>query len=474
MKLSCKFLGLFLLASTVSLANDPSDSPDAKILTFSDALTSAYDLNYITPAKYDVQGAFEDLSSAKREWLPQTSFETSYTADFDHIRRKSDTNLQLPRGDVGKSGSYNTQAHEGKNVLKLSQNIFAGGKTVASIRGQKRNVEKATAEYYKKEGAVLTHAIKVYSMLMRRRATYKVHLANEKVLLEQVRSAKSAYQLGASKISDLAQTEAKLAKVQAQVTKSKAELEGTKAMFEQFIGLPPVFKLEPAPIPHTLPKSEKEAVDWAMQYSYDLKSADADADISKENVTVSRSALLPSLDVAAAGSRNFNSNWNRHFEKRATSNFEAKATLTIPLDFRGSSQAGMRKQKYTAAKKRLDAMNLRRDISAKVAAKWSETMARQQNIAKFEEEVRTAKIAYEGMQAEFAAGTKTTFELLATEQEYFNARISLVDAQQEFLETAYELVNEMGLLNADYLKLSVKRFETKDYHVPVWGTNIKK
>lgn len=456
---------------SVSHKTEENNSSSNK-LTFKEVLAASYNLTYLKSAQYDVQGGYESLSTAKRDWLPTVNIQSSYAADFNHQRtNQSYQNGSTPPGSV----TENVHTHKANNALSLNQNLFAGGKTTAGIRAQKYGVEKSRAAYSKQECSFLAAVIKAYSDLVLKKLIYGVRIANLKVLQEQVAVARSSNELGANTISDVAQTEAKLAKVKAAISLARAEVEGARANFERLTGLTGDLPLEHPPLPDNLPQTKEEAIQWALENNPDLKAAEAESKQYQEFVKQVRSDLLPSIDVGTSVAKNVYSSWGKAgFQKNETDQFEAMASLKIPLDFRGSSQASLRKQKYEAAKKRIDSINLRRKIIADIVNKWEIMVAKLKNIQENQEQVKAAKVAYDCMKEEFTAGMKTTLHLLSAEQEYFSAQIEWLASQQDHLQSAYELLAEIGILNAKFLDLPVESFVHEEYaNVPVWGTSIK-
>jgi TolC family type I secretion outer membrane protein len=488
-----KFLNTLLMACALSVMSAQpvysSSAPEQKetksvgeTLKFKDALVAAYNLTYLSSAQYDVKGGYESLSAAKREWLPTAGINSSYNNTFKNSR-----SVNAPTGSSAQSsGTVRDNLHSNSaNVgLSINQNLFAGGRTIAGIRAGEKGVDKAMAAYWKQEASLLFGAIQAYSNVVLKQAIYNVRVANKKVLEEQTTMAQNTHELGANTISDVAQTESKLAKARAAVTSAKAEAEAAKAGFEKLTGLSNFSGLEEPSLPLQLPKSKEEAVEWAFQNNNDLRAADAEAEEFKERVKLARADLLPNLDISAGVSRylegtfsskNYNVIAAQGFSKRSESQFEAGAQLKIPLDFRGSTQAGVRKVKYDAAKKRIDAINTRRHVIETVTAKWEMMVARKKNIEEAEEQVKAAKVAYDCMKEEFGAGMKTTLHLLMTEQEYFTAQIELLDAQQQNLQACYELLKDIGTLTAESLDLPVEKFDGENYQerVPVWGMGIE-
>ena len=67
--------------------------------------------------------------------------------------------------------------------------------------------------------------------------------------------------------------------------------------------------------------------------------------------------------------------------------------------------------------------------------------------------MRAAKIANEGISAEYERGSRTTLDVIQSNSLLLTAQISLANSQRNFLMAQYNLLKSVGLLNSDYLKL---------------------
>ena len=470
-------LGALLSANLLVTSFGHAETKKQEALTMKQAVESAYNQSFLIPAEYDVKSSVESVTAAKRDWFPKASLQTHYDTNF--ISAKS--NGGLSRAGTRVDNKSNVQVNDATTTLSVSQNLYAGGKTTAAIRAQEEAVKISMADYSSAENDLVLATIKVYSELVKKKSVYDVRTSNVSVLAKALSVAKTRFELGELTISGVAQTEAQLAEAQSKLTLAKAEYENSKAAFEKITGLKAIYKLESPSLPSYLPKTREEVVESALKKSSSLKKADADAARYKETVTQARADLLPSLDVSAGASRKITSTRDKfaHYNdygKTFRSNFEARATLTIPLDFRGATQAGVRKQKYDAAKKRVEAINARRSVVESSKQKWETYVAKKEAVGQIKSRVNYAKTAYESTKAEFSAGSKTTLELLYTEQQYFDAQIDLVAAEQDYIQASYEVLRAMSVLNVNTLDLPLKRFTAQSYEEskPNWGLSIQK
>ena len=452
-------------AETLTPISSTQETTSKEKLTLKDALVGALNMPYVRPAQYGVQAAQENVSMAKRGWLPDVTLSTNYGATFASQRE----------ADNYKTKRSNGQVHKSTSSLTVTQNLYKGGQTTAEIKVRESMRNKAGAEYNASESKVLFEAIKAYSDMVKYQGVHKAYLANQKYLEERLHAVQSSYELGAVAISSVAQVEGELANIRGRIFAIQGELRKAQAALQRTTGLDPVACLESTPLLYVLPSSEEEAVHYALAHSFSLRAADAEADASKETARASSGMLLPSIDISASGNRAFQSNWSKTYAKSATSSLETMATAKIPLDFRGYLQANVRSKKYEAAKKRLEAMNTRSKISEIVRQKWADKEAARLQIPQREAQIKAAKTAYESMKAEFDAGTKTMYELLGVEEKYFAAQVELISAQQAYVQAAYDLMQNMGALTAEALEIPFSSFDAKKFgeKVPVWGLGIQ-
>jgi outer membrane protein TolC len=212
--------------------------------------------------------------------------------------------------------------------------------------------------------------------------------------------------------------------------------------------------------------------------SPELKNVSAKADQAAARADAALGNFLPSLDLSVSASRSLMDMWNKQNYyggkgKREDEKWGAGATLTIPLDFAGSAQTSIRAEKYEAAQARLISLYARRDVLSSTSQAWDMLEAAQAKINQLKSQVEAAKIAVEVVREEFLAGTKTTLEVLSAEQEYFSAQVSFIEAEQQEIMAAYELLYRMGILSAEALNLNVTVYNPDKEKVPFWGLSIE-
>ena len=120
----------------------------------------------------------------------------------------------------------------------------------------------------------------------------------------------------------------------------------------------------------------------------------------------------------------------------------------------------MEKKKFTINKnsnltnrKRLLLDDVVRTNETKVATSWSSLESSKSFLNSVKIQVRAAKIANEGIAAEYERGSRTTLDVIQSNSLLLSAQISLASSEREYLLAQYNLLKAAGLLNSQYLKL---------------------
>ena len=80
-----------------------------------------------------------------------------------------------------------------------------------------------------------------------------------------------------------------------------------------------------------------------------------------------------------------------------------------------------------------------------------------------EEQIRAARVAFEGVREEATLGSRTTLDVLNAEQELLDAKAGLISAVTDEYLAAYRVLAEMGKLTVDSLNLPVQKYDPTEY-----------
>ena len=99
-----------------------------------------------------------------------------------------------------------------------------------------------------------------------------------------------------------------------------------------------------------------------------------------------------------------------------------------------------------------------------VKKSFAEYNASKLRISATEKQTQATDIALEGVKQEFQLGTRTTLDILDAEQEYLDARVSLVTAKNDSNISLFRLSYYLGTLTPENLNMDIIKYDpNKNY-----------
>ncbi len=130
-----------------------------------------------------------------------------------------------------------------------------------------------------------------------------------------------------------------------------------------------------------------------------------------------------------------------------------KATISWPFYSGGKKRSTISKNNNLTYRKRLLLEDTIKTNDTTVASAWSSLESSKSFLNSVIAQVRAAKIANEGISAEYERGSRTTLDVIQSNSLLLTAQISLANSQRNYLMAQYSLLKSVGLLNNNYLKL---------------------
>lgn len=428
-----------MLAVAAALA---FSSPAAMAETLEEAMVSAYNSNpTILARRAFLRAIDEGVPVAMAGWRPTVNF----SADIGTGRFESNT---VSGGD----GKWRTSKSVG---LAVSQFIYRGGRTVAEVN---ESDNTAMAERYQLQSIVSTELLNVvtaYMNALRDQAVLELNTSNEMVLRRQLEAAEDRFRVGEITRTDVAQAEARLSGAIADRIAQQGTLEATRASYQKTVGYLPGVLDAPKPIDDMLPVSLDESVDLAVMNNPQITSAEYVATAAQHAVELVRGELRPELRVDGTAERT----WRQSSQTSRTESVAVVATLDVPLYQAGNVYARIREAKHTAGQRRIEVETNRREVVEAATAAWENLKSAKAQVESFRAQITAAEIALEGVQRESEVGSRTILDVLDSEQELLDARVSLVQAERDVWIASYTLLSAVGGLTPEKLGLPVKIYD---------------
>lgn len=401
----------------------------ADAATIDEALLKTYQHSKVLAAtKQDVESSKLGIHAAYGNWLP-------------HISAGASSRKATYDPDVGHDYRLKQQ------TLTVSQQLFNGGASVASLKRAKATLNASKAQLDITEQQTLLQAAQTYIDLYLTEEAVRIFENRVKLLEEHLQGIKVRFEVGEATITALAETEAGQAQAEAHLAATKGKLASLREQYQQLTGEMPQNLVKPNPhIP--LPSTIEHATQLALNANPELAKAYANLDITKAEVTSAQANILPriTLDYQISKDR-----YNHDFSHNNRNTHTTILNLSVPIFQRGQEHVQLKQSKLNREKHRLVAANTKELIANTVQAKWYQWISSQAKLRATEKQLRAAEVAFNGTQQEYSHGLKSNLDYLQAEHNLFQAQLdSLTSYSQEIL-SRYDLFASMGQLTAEKL-----------------------
>jgi len=422
-------------------------SSQADAETLREALVKAYMNNpTLNSERATVRATDEGVSQALANWRPEVTWTGTAGKERNDNNSRTGSNREQTLTPV-------------TSTFAVTQPLFRGFRTEAATAEAEANVEAARARLLEKEQEVLMDAVLAYSNIVRDEAVLELNRNNEQVLRRQFEATTDRFEVGELTRTDVSQAQARFAKATADRIQSEGDLESSRATYEKIIG-DLATKPIPSPLPSDIPATVEEVVERAQQSNPLFLAALADEKAAIKNIDEVAGKLLPELNLTAGAETTLETS----SQDTRTESASVGLTLTVPFYQKGTVYSQIRQAKQTAAEKRMDMEEARRNAVESGRTGWEGLVTARARIQSFLAQIRSAEVALDGVQREAAVGSRTVLDVLDAEQELLDAKVSLVRAQRDELVAIYELKKAIGELTAEKLGLDTGIYDPKVHY----------
>ncbi len=435
----------------------------AHAVDLNDALTQAYVGNpTLDSARAQLRATDELVPQALSGWRP--TVQGQVTAGHEWFQDKS---KPLPGFDVA-SIDPNRSFWPRTYGVSVSQPVFSGFGTVSSTSQAENQVEAGRAQLIDAEQQILLFAVQAYLGVVRDEAVLDLTISNEKAIAAQLQATKDRFEAGEVTKTDVAQSESRLQGAHADRTAAEGRLTASKATYRQIIGQEPT-DLHMPDSELSLPANAEETV-IQSQGAPQVVAAQFNERAAKDSIDVNFADLLPEVTLEGSFQRNDEADSDR----QASNDGTILGVIRIPLYQAGAPDSRVReaKQRYQQSRKQLD--EARRAAEREAVDAWQSLDTARAQIASFEEQVKAADIALDGVRQEQQVGARTVLDVLNQEIEALNAKVSLVQARTDYVVAKYRVLAAVGRLTAKDLALNAPLYDATEHYHEVrnkfWGT----
>lgn len=432
----------------------------ASATTIFEALSETYKSNPTLQAQRAyLRSVDENVAIARSGYRPSIALTAGYSQASGSTENPGGNPLLDDADTDGSTTSYGAT---------LSQPIFNGFQTVNAVKKADSSVKAEQNNLYSVEQTVFLDAATAYMDVLQNQAIVKLQMNNEKLLKKRLDETIQRFNVGEVTRTDVSQARARHAQAVSDRISSEGTLAASKAVYKEVIGSEPEDLTEPKDISGMLPKSMDEAMNYALENNYSIKTAQHSFDAANYNVSYNTGALLPSVSLDASA-MNVENDMDANEAKIKNNSVEVGVNMTVPLYEAGKNRAEIRQSKYLKWQSQEKLLETERSVKSLVSSAWEYMVSNDSKIKSIKEQVKANEIALDGVQKEEALGNRTILDVLDAYQELLNSNVEEVKARRNYYVSSLNLLLAMGKLTAADLKLDVDLYDADKYYQDTKG-----
>ena len=384
----------------------------------------------------------EDMSIADSGYMP--------TVDLvGGIGWKTKGHL-VDQPDYVKNGAYNS-------AIILRQNLFNGFNTLYSVAYEKARVVAAAYDYVEKADDVSLQTTKAYLDLLRAYELYNVVKENVAENEQIYSKVYELYVAGAAAKSELDKIQSSLSLARSNLTVKRNNLVDARFAFHRLLGRNvSVETLEKPEFRAKLPASRIRAMQFALEHNPSLLVSRFNIKAAQKKYKQTRQNYYPSIDLEAA--QYYSDNWQTSVQE--DDRFEVMLKLKYNL-YNGGKDSAAKQKNISLVHQEIERQReLKRELIHSLGVAWSayEIIGMQLiDLRKFQSFSYSTLSLYK---KEYSLGQRSLLDLLAAQNDFYNAKIQIINAQYDQLYAKYRILDAMGVLVVALLGEDTQYYKT--------------
>jgi outer membrane protein len=421
---------------------------NANAITLDEALINAYRTNpELNAQRESLKASDESIMQALAGWLPSVKLQST----------KQYNNITSP---ANKKGATDGSMHQ----LTITQNLFKSGADLANMKKAKLMIEAARAKLNNTEQEIFLKTIKLYMGTLEAKEKFRISQEKVKESTELLRGTRHRFKAGDATKTDVYLAEAEFSKAKAERSSADRNYKISQANFKAIVGLTPKNLTLPKDNIR-LPKSVEDTINISLVKNPTLVSSKNSADAKQKEIAVTRSGVLPSINLEHSISDKTKIGFEPAGGRR---NHTTAISLNVPI-FEVSNWSTLRRSKREAAAAQNEMTSAIEATKATAIKSWVDLKADKDSLKARRDEHKAYKIAFKGAQAQEKAGLMSTFDVIKVQDNYFTSYLNFISQRSAYYVSLYELKSMVGECTAKGLGLKVEYYDPlKNYNSIKW------
>jgi adhesin transport system outer membrane protein len=427
--------GLFLSVAVAALLSGALGARAAEPFTVNDAIHQAVHTNpNIGEARANRRATEAELGQSQGVLLPQVRLQA--TAGPEKLKRF-----------INPAPTTNDEWRRGRDAsVVVRQLLFDGFASLNQIWRQAARVDAAAFRVHERTELIALDAVEAYLDVVR--YIRLIALAEENLVVHRrIRGNVDArFQGGRAGEGDQQQAIERVSSAEATLHEFRASLDEARAKYRRVVGLEPFNLRFPGRL-GGLPGSKDTALAAALKGNPTVKAAEADVEAARYDFRSTAGAFVPNVYLEGRALRGEDS----IVYDGLRNEYSAKVVVAWDV-FRGGQDAWRRTETAERMIEQTERhARLQRDTFESIDKAWAARTITTDRVAALVREVDAARRVVGAYGKEYELGQRTLIDLLNSQNQLFNANVSLVSSRSVTVFADYQLLAAMGNL-LDFIK----------------------
>jgi len=348
-------------------------------------------------------------------------------------------------------------------ALTADLTLIDFGRTRFAVDAAKETVLATRQALIQVEQSVLLNAVAAYMSVIRASEFVRLRQNNVRLITQELRAAEDRFDVGEVTRTDVAIAQSRLAGARAGLVAAEGDLNVARENYNAVVGRYPGRLVRP-PAPPLTADTVDGAKDIAVRGHPAIRQAQHEVTVAELNIGRAEAALKPSLSGNLTA---------RRTQDSTRTDLSTTLTLSVPIYSGGSLSAALRAAIAQRDGARAALLQTTTDVAFAVGRAWSDLLVAQASTVANAEQVRAARVAYNGVREEATLGARTTLDVLDAEQDLLDARAALIEAETQQYVAVYTLLSAMGLLTVEHLNLGIATYDPSAYYNAVRDGTVR-
>ncbi|MGM0560845.1 MAG: TolC family outer membrane protein [Pseudomonadota bacterium] len=370
--------------------------------------------------------------------------------DFELDRARGNYYPQVTLEGRSGPGYRDTRANDGNQEWRLrseasvtvQQMLFDGFATDSEVEASASRIDSAALRVMERSEFIGLEVVRTYIDILRQRELVDLANQNLDTLQRIYRDVVDRVDSGASSVADQQQADERIQNARSLLVDFERSLEEAEITFERLVGEPPQNLADMQSGPQGMPASREQAVQMALENNPSIQFARADLDAAYADWEASKSAFYPEVSLVGTARAGYN------LDDTEGKNHDLSLQLVVsyPLFTGGIDTANREIAVREISQAREAVLNQEREAEELVRQSWSSVMANERRIEVLQDQVVSSEQVRNSYLDQFGIGQRTLLDLLDSENELFNARVSLATSEYAEIFARYRVLAAAGQL----------------------------